>query len=191
MSDLQGLIADLTSGDDARAEASIPALTVLGETAIESLLELLDAPIPDRRWWAVRALAAFPQASAGDGLCRALRDPDISVRQCAAVGLREQPTPKALTPLIDALRDPDRLLRRTAGDALAALGPEASAALAKASKDPDPSVRIEAVRALAQMRHPDAIEPLFRAIDDPSSVVVHWAEEGLDRLGIGMIFFKP
>jgi HEAT repeat protein len=52
-------------------------------------------------------------------------------------------------------------------------------------------VRIEVVRALAKMQHPDAIGPLFRSIDDPSSLVQHWAEEGLDRLGIGMAFFQP
>ncbi len=191
MADLEGLLLDLTSGDDVRAEAAVPALTALGKQAIDALLELLGSPITDRRWWAVRALAAFRQPAAHASLCRALQDPEAVVRQCAAIALRKNPFSGAVPPLIEALRDPDRLVRRAAGDALAAVGPTAVDGLAEASKDTDPAIRIEAVRALAKMRQSNAIGPLFSALDDPSSIVAHWAEEGLDRLGIGMMFFKP
>ncbi len=191
MANLDQLIADLTSGDDARAEAAVPALTVHGDRALAALLDASDSPIADRRWWIVRALAEFPHEAAGEALIDALSDPDDAVRHCASLGLKQNPRPEAVPVLVDLLGASDRMLSRLAADALAALGAEAVPALDRAARDDDPAVRIEAVRALANMRHPDAIGPLFKSIDDPSSVVTHWAEEGLDRLGIGMEFFSP
>jgi hypothetical protein len=41
------------------------------------------------------------------------------------------------------------------------------------------------------MQEPETIAALFRAIDDPSSIVSHWAEQGLEDLDIGMVFFEP
>ena len=82
-------------------------------------------------------------------------------------------------------------MARLAGDALIALGQDAISALDEASQSEDPAVRIEAVRALAKMRHPQTISALFKAVEDASSIVVHWAEQGLDDLGVGMIFFEP
>ena len=38
---LEALLADLTSGDEARAEASVPQLAALGETIIPSMQALL------------------------------------------------------------------------------------------------------------------------------------------------------
>jgi HEAT repeat protein len=192
MAELAQLLEDLSSEDEDRAQAAIPALSVKGAAAIERLTELLDSPIADRRWWATYALSVFKaEPEAQRAVIRMLRDPDNAVQQCAALGLKHNPTPDALVPLMDTLRSKDRLTSRLAGDALAALGAQAVPLLAEASQDTSPAVRIEAVRALAEMRHPDAIGPLFKCIDDPSSVVTHWAEEGLDRLGIGMMFFNP
>lgn len=191
MADIEQLIADLTSGNDSRAQAAVPALTVRGEDAIGPLVEALDKPVADQRWWIVRALAEFDHPAAREALARALRDSDPSVQQCAALGLKHNPSTEAIPALVGHLSAEDRLLARLAADALAAVGPEAVAALDQAARDSDPAVRIEAVRALAIMGHPDAIGPLFKSIDDPSTMVTHWAEEGLDRLGIGMAFFSP
>ncbi|MGA9191453.1 MAG: HEAT repeat domain-containing protein [Anaerolineales bacterium] len=192
MAELDQLLEDLSSEDEDRAQAAIPALSVHGPAAIEALTQLLDSPIADRRWWATYALSAFKaEPEAQKAIIRMLRDPDNAVQQCAALALKHNPSLDALSQLLVALHSKDRLTARLAGDALAALGAPAVPQLAEASKDPMPAVRIEAVRALAEMRHPDAIGPLFKCIDDPSSVVTHWAEEGLDRLGIGMMFFNP
>ena len=186
------MIADLTSGDDEQAEGAVPLLAAFGDPAVEVLLSLLKSDNPDHRWWAVRALAEFEQPPAQDGLCRALsnRNPP-AVRQCAAMGLRQRPTAAALPILIDAMQEKDRILSRLAGDALAALGPEAIPALRKASRSTDPALRIEAVRALAIMKHQEAIDALFTVLDDPSSLVTYWAEKGLEDLGVGMLFFQP
>lgn len=191
MANVDQLIADLTSGDDARAQAAVPALTVHREDAIGALVEALDTPVADQRWWIVRALAEFDHPAARKALARALNDSDSSVQQCAALGLKRNPSAEAIPALIELLSAQDRLLARLAADALAAVGPEVVESLDHAARDSDPAVRIEAVRALAIMGHPDAIGPLFNSIDDPSTMVTHWAEEGLDRLGIGMAFFNP
>lgn len=192
MADLQNLLDDLASGDEDRAQAAVPALTMHGSKAVQALASLVRSPIADRRWWAAYALAAFQgDRLAQDLLIQTLEDSTDAVRQCAALALKQNPTASAVEPLVRLMRGHDRLAARLAGDALGAVGVAAVPALTRASKDPNPGVRIEAVRALAQMKHPDAIGPLFNCLDDPSSVVSLWAEEGLDRLGIGMIFFKP
>lgn len=191
MAALDQLIGDLTSGDDARAQAAVPALTVHGPDAARRLVEALNTPVADHRWWIVRALAEFDHPAAREALVSALSDAKVFVRQCAALGLKQNPATEAVPALVELLSEQDRLLARLAADALAAVGPEAVQALDGAARHSDPAVRIEAVRALAIMDHPDAIGPLFKSIDDPSTMVTHWAEEGLDRLGIGMAFFSP
>jgi HEAT repeat protein len=191
MASLEQLLADLTSGDDVRAEAAVPALTVHGVEAITALLNLLHHPSIDHRWWAVRALAEFKDSSAQAGIRRALADPQASVAQCAALALKGHPSPDSLNSLLLALTRGDRLLSRLAADAMAALGQEAIETLARLAQHDDPQVRIEAVRALADVRHPDAVGPLFLALGDSSQMVIHWAERGLTRLGMEMAFFSP
>jgi hypothetical protein len=185
------MLHELTSGDDARAESVVPDFVRLGEAALHSLTQLIESANPDHRWWALRTLTAMNFPMAQVLLRESLADPDPSVRQCAALGLREQASSSAIAPLIDALHDPDRLVARLAGDALIAIGTEAIPALSRSLRSSDPNVRIEAARALAGMKDPQISSALFSALDDPSRMVEYWAEQGLERLGIGMVFFKP
>ena len=74
---------------------------------------------------------------------------------------------------------------------MAALGEEAISPLTKALRDENPAVRIEAARSLAAIDDPAVIAPLFSALDDRSALVAHWAELGLERLGVGMVFYQP
>jgi len=185
------MLDELNSGDDTRAEAAVSELARFGEASIGPLMALLDSTIPDQRWWATRALAAHSAPEVWDGLQRALGDPVPAVRQCAALGLRQRPTPSIITALINALHDHDRLVARLAADALVAIGSLAITALTRIMEAPDPTVRIEAARALAIIEDPQTIHVLFTALNDSSHLVVHWAEQGLERLGVGMIFFKP
>jgi HEAT repeat protein len=188
---LEDLISDLTSGDDCRAEMAIPLLAQMGQEVLTTLLRLLDNPDPDIRWWAVRALAQFKQNSAGQGLLRALSDPDPSVRYCAALSLRLSPFPPAIPTLITLLEGTDRLLARLAGDTLTTHGKEAIPALSEALTSSDPAVRGETSRSLAKMEIQDALPALFSASEDPSPIVQYWIEEGFERLGVGMVLFKP
>lgn len=191
MPDLATLISDLTSGEDQRAEDAVPALADLGEPALHSLLHLLDNKDTDHRWWAVRSLAEFDSIAATQALCRSLSDPESSVRQCAALGLRQKPTPEAILPLSNALGGTDRLFNRLVGDALAACGKLAIPALERCLNSSDPAIRGDAARALALMEVPESIPVLFSAAEDPSTIVQYWIEEGFNRLGVGMVFFNP
>ena len=191
LQDLQSLLSDLTSGDDDRAEGVVPALSQYGELALKALFMLLDDKSADKRWWAVRALAEFDAPKVGESLSQALTDPDQSVRQCAAIALRHHPTPNAINLLVEALNNEDRLFARLSGDALAAIGKPAILALTQALQSANPSVRGEATRALALMEIPETIPILIDASEDPSTMVQHWIDEGLNRLGVGMIFFEP
>lgn len=191
MATLEQLLADLTSGDEDRAQAAVPPLAQQAEAALPSLLNLLTHPLADVRWWAARALATIHHVRSRAGLQRALSDPDAAVAQCAARALQDQPHPDSTEPLIVALASSDPLLSRLASAALAAIGSDAIPALAAAAKSPQSRIRMEATRALASVGHPQAIGPLFQGLDDPSQLVSHWAEEGLARLGVGMTFFPP
>lgn len=190
MTDLDQLIEDLKSDDEQRALRSIASLHLHNKRAIKALRDLQNSPEADHRWWATYGLSEFDDRESRAGLIEALYDPEITVRQCAALGLRLNPTTKAIDGLVTALQSSNLLLSQLAGDALAAIGPKSIRALQPLTRSPNPHVRIQAVRALARMNHPDAIGPLFSCLQDPSSMVAHWVEEGLDRLGVGMSFFK-
>lgn len=124
-------------------------------------------------------------------LIDALHDRHPTVRQAAALALRLRPLADAIPALITCLADEDRLLARLAGDALAACGSAATGALQQAAGDPEPAVRIGAVRALALNDDPGASAALYAALDDASGMVEHWATEGLERRGLGMVYFAP
>jgi HEAT repeat protein len=188
MSKVHALVGDLLSDDEARAEAAVAALARLGEPALDALLPLCESPEVDTRWWAVRAAAAHPDDRASRVLTTALEDEAPEVRQAAALGLRLHPSSDALPGLVRLLGEVDPLGARLASDALAALGGEALPALRTAAVDP--LLRPNAVRAMALMRAPAAIPDLFAALDDDSLLTRHWAERGLEDLGVGMVFFR-
>ena len=191
MDQLQDLLSELTSGDDERAEAAIPGLAAHGETAVEALRPLAMDPSADNRWWAVRALAEIPSRQAPGLLLTALGDEDIAVRQCAALGLRRQPHDLAVPALIAALKNPDHLLSNLAGDALTAIGAPAVPALLDVMQHGSQPDRLVAVRALAMIGDHRSIPVLFEALSEDSMLIEYWANEGLERMGVGMTFFKP
>jgi HEAT repeat protein len=190
--DLRHAVAELISGSDDRAEAATHKLAAMGERALDPLLALQSSQEDDHRWWATRALAALNTPLAGLALEQALKDDSPAVRQCAALALRHHPTPTAIPALIRALADDDRLAARLAADALTALGSLAIPALANALGSASPAARIEAVRALAAMEDPEAVPALYAAFQEGgSSLMEYWAEHGLQRLGLGMVYFSP
>ena len=191
MRPLSDLIAELNSGDDARAEAAALRFSQHGQAGLEAILQLHQSNDSDQRWWAIRALAPFQEDRAHRALVHSLNDPDQAVRYCAALALRESRPRTAIHPLIAALDSDDALFARLAADALAEIGPSALDPLAEAYRSSSAAVRLEAIRALSRMREPGAIPTLFQALEDPSPWVRYWAEEGLDQLGVGMRFFQP
>lgn len=198
MMTLDELLLELTSGDDERAEGAVRSLSGYGEAALDALRSMLASPDVDRRWWAVRALAEIPGGAAIPFIIQALSDEDPAVRQCAALGLCQQPdipddsVAEVVVPaLIEAMASNDALLARLAANALTCIGAAAVPALLDLlANSPDP-VRLEAARALALIGDTRAIPALFEALEDDSALMEYWANEGLERMGVGMVFFQP
>jgi HEAT repeat protein len=189
--------AELASGDDPRIEAAAVELAALGEQALPALHHLLsanddhDPRQADRHWWALRALAEIECPAARDALLQALADPDPGLRQCALLGLRLQPDERLLAQAPALLADSDALTASLAADALIALGKLATPALVMILQDAPQAARLQAVRALARIQDPRSIPVLFKALDEDSALVEYWASEGLEKMGVGMTFFKP
>ena len=189
--DIEPLVNELTSGDDEAAEAAAVKISVHGPGALPALQDLLVSPNPDTRWWAVRTVAEIRDPLVPPLLIEALNDADISVRQCAALGLRLQPYPQATPELVRALDANNRLYASLAADALIATGGAAVPALMNVMESGSHPARLEAVRALALIGDKRAIPVLFSALEENSALMEYWADEGLKRMGAGMVFFKP
>jgi HEAT repeat protein len=185
------ILDELSCGEDQRAEAALPHLAVWGPEVIEPLRERLSSPNAEVRWWAVRALAEVHDERVPDLLVSALSDPDKSVRWCAGLALRTHPSEKSAPALIARLSDEDALTRRLAGDALEAIGSPVVPQLIDVMQHGEHLARIEAVRALAKIGDQRAIPALFEALDDNSALIEYWASEGLEKMGVGMLFYKP
>jgi len=190
MTDLSRLLADLVSGDEQRAQSAVAPLAALGEAAWPDLRGLMDSSDPDRRWWALCVLAQNERPPL-DWLRGGLQDVNAEVRQCAALGLCGHPHEQAVAGLVAALGDPDGLVSHLAVAALNALGAAAVPALIEALEDDRPAVRLNATRALAGIADPRAIPGLMSALERDSALQQYWAEAGLERLGLDMLYFKP
>jgi HEAT repeat protein len=187
---LQDLLHDLTSGNESRAEAAVSALIDHGEEAIPAILDLTRSSDVDERWWALRVLAQSPQAQAG-WLVPFLSDPAREVRQCAALGLAIKPDVEAIQSLVQALSDEDSMVSSLAVNALVKVGKPAVPSLIEVVKDGAQSARIHALRALAEIRDHRAIPIMMKVMEEDSVLLQHWAKEGLDRLGLDMVYIKP
>jgi HEAT repeat protein len=190
VSQLQNLLDDLKSGDEERAERAVTELIELGKDAIPSLLDLTESSDVDTRWWALRTLAESP-------LCRTewlvpflINDPAPEVRQCAALGLAEKPNENAIKPLVHALSDEDGMLSSLAANALVRIGGAAVPALIETVTSGAQSARIHALRALAEIKDHRAIPIMMKVMQEDSALLQHWAKEGLDGLGLDMVYIK-
>lgn len=185
------LVAEFTCGSDQRAELAALQLSAAGSQGLETIGELLADQNPEVRWWATRSLADLQRTGAIPLLLKALNDSDPGVQQCAALALRGQPDVRAIPQLVSLSGAEDRLLSRLAGDALIAIGEDAVPALIEVMESGPQPARLEAVRALASIGDTRAIPALIKALDQESAVMEHWAEQGLEKMGVGTIFFEP
>ena len=187
---LDELLVDLTSGDETRAENAVPGLVAFGEDAFPALRDMLDSTNADQRWWALRTLAQSPRAQT-EWLLPLLEDSSVEVRQAAALGLCSHPDEAAVKPLVRALSDEDAMVSELARNALVVIGKPAVSFLLEVPKDAPQKVRINALRALAEIVDYGAIPTLMAALEEDSAMLGHWAEEGLERLGLNMLYLKP
>ena len=192
MSDpLEVFLQCIAAGDDARTEDATLALKPLGDVTLPTLRELLADPDVDRRWCAARALAALDTPAARELLIATLDDPDRDVRACAVYGLGELQAEEAVPGLMVRLADASPLVCRVAADSLARIGAPAAPALITALGEGETLTRIGAARALSIIQPKEAIPVLFAALDDPSATVTYYAEQALERMGVGLVLFRP
>ena len=180
-------LAAVAGGDDERAEALTLLLT---PQDAPQLLALARSEDPDRRWWALRALAQVGDADAAPVLAEALADPDPAIRAVAAMALASlcARAPDGVTPLLprlaQLLADDEGLVRQAAGDALARCGEPAAPLLAEALDSPEEGVRVRAAHALHRLRSVSTAPALFRHLNDPNPLVRHHVYETLDEMGL-------
>ena len=53
------------------------------------------------------------------------------------------------------------------------------------------SARIHAMHALSEIADPRAIRPMIEAMSEESAMLHYWAEAGLERMGVNMVYLKP
>jgi HEAT repeat protein len=181
---------DLLSGDETRAEGAVSPLIELGEQAIPALIDLTRSADADQRWWGLRVLAGSPHGRI-EWLVPFLEDPTPEVRQCAVLGLAIRPDEAAIQPLIRALSDEDSMVGNLAVNSLVKIGKVAVPALIEAIQSGPRGVRIQALRALAEIRDHRAIPVMMQVMAEDSALLQYWAKEGLERLGLDMVYIKP
>jgi HEAT repeat protein len=162
----------------------------MDDAAIPALLDLTKTSDVDVRWWALRALASTPHCGA-ELLISFLNDPAPEVRQCAALGLAIKADASATEPLVRALSDEDSMTSSLAANALIKIGTAAVPSLIEAVKTGKQSQRIHALRALAEIKDHRAIPVMMQVMQEDSALLQHWAQEGLERLGLDMVYIKP
>ena len=187
---MQKLLAELLSGDDTRAENAIPAIVDLGAAVIPALVDLTHSADVDSRWWAVRTLAASPHTRTED-LIPLLSDSAPEVRAATALALCSHPHESAVDALIKTLADKDSLTAGLAGTALVKIGTPSVPALLQVMVDAPVGVKILILRALSEIRDHRAIPVMMKSLSEDSALLQYWAQEGLERLGLNMVYIKP
>jgi HEAT repeat protein len=189
---MKELLEDLTSGDDARAEKSIIQLIELGNAAIQPLIDLTRSENADTRWWAVRALAVSPHALTSH-LIPLLSDSSSDVRAAAALAILNHPHEEAVDALVQTLYDKDSLTAGLAGNALTKIGKPSVPSLLKVMDEAETNIRIIAIRALVEIKDHRAIPTMMKCLnnENESAVIQYWAVQGLDKLGLDMVYINP
>ena len=187
---LEELVEKFTCGDDSQAEESARILSNLGKSVIPELMGLLGSAVEDKRWWAVRTISAMEDIPE-DIFVKMLSDDSVEVRKCAALSIFHHPTPNAIEKLLELISDKDPLMSNLAANALISIGSESVPGLLKKLNSLKGLGRIEAYRAIANIVDANTIPILMDGLKDDSHIINYWAEEGLTKLGLDMVYIKP
>jgi hypothetical protein len=195
---VRGLYLLQAAAGDERALVRLHAVRGVGSLAhLEpvSSLEVLhrvasEDRVSDARAAAQTALAAYLARSRAEAAAKASapvppRVPALAMRALAPDELRAAATAAGLDELLAALGDPRSEIRRNAVRVLALQGAAAAGgapALALATRDADPTIRLESVRAIGALGA-GAGAALVRALGDADSAVVAAAEAALAEQG--------
>jgi HEAT repeat protein len=167
-------------------KAAVERLTALEDAAgpVRALVAALaDGENPGRRNAALEALTRFGSAAV-PGLVEASHAGDVDVRKQAVDALAAIAAPAAAKRLIELLDDPDANVRAAAAEALGALDGQGAATClsARAVSDPEPLVRLSALRSLARLEVSLPVVELSAALADPllrpaAYLLLGWSED--------------
>ena len=170
--------------------AAVDNISALGTKALPALFKLLDESDPNKRWWAIRVLSAIPDPEVPETQASSQRS---GLHHTAMRSFRSEPAAKCeYHPGFDTdVKCQDRLVARLSADALIAIGGPAVTDLIEILENGPQSSQVKSARALAVIGDTRAIPAMFAAWEDGSALIRHWIEQGFERMGVGMQFFKP
>jgi HEAT repeat protein len=192
---MDDLLQAILSGQDERASVALPALAAIDHARVVSELagQLLEANA-DGRWWIARTLATISTPQSAATLIQMLNDPDSDVRACAALALGELHTitgEESAEALAAHLADESAHVAEVCTAALGRIGAAAVPTLLRALEQGVPVERIRAAKALAPIESHEAIPALVQALDDGDAIVTFYAQDALERMGVGMVLLQP
>lgn len=166
---VRALVAALADGENSgRRNAALEGLTRFGNAAVPALLEASHAPDVDVRKQVVDALGAIGASSAAERLIQLLDDADPNVRAAAAEALGALGTQGVETRLLGCVeRDPEPLVRLSALRSLAKLRSSLPVARLQAALA-DPLLRPAAFAVLGASDDPAAWELLVKGLSGPA-----------------------
>ena len=135
------------------------------------------------RFYAAHALGEIADPKATDALLAALRDAEWSVRDEAAWALRQTGDARIAAPLAAMLKEKHAPVTHIVWLLQQVGGKQAVAPLAALLADRETETRMRAVNALSELRAPQGIDPLVRALKDGDPGIRRAAAEGLLRIG--------
>jgi HEAT repeat protein len=188
--EIESLLEELVCGDDARADFAAIKLAEFGESVEPSIRQKLESKDADTRWWAIRTFAQMKKPPM-ELVLQGLTDSSTEVQQCAILAICHHPDVIAIPMLLKLISGQESTMCHLTASALIAIGKESIPGLLTLLPDLSDVSRIEAVRAIAYIEDPRAIPVLKAGMDEDSVIINYWAEEGLDRLGLGMVYLNP
>ncbi len=165
------LIAAMTRDDIGDRIRAADELLRQGKAAILPLTELLGHANPAVRGAAAELLGSIGDPAAIDGLDRASRDPEWTVRYSAVTALGRIRHARAAEPLAHALQDEDEKVAAAAAAALERLGEAAVNPLFDLLSSRQPLLRVRAIDVLGRLRHRGAWQRLLAGLRDSSTWV--------------------
>ena len=181
--DLAPALADKTASPDPLVRARVAELLARfpGETARDTLVQLLADPNKAVRQAALEGLAGLGMAVPVAPVCQLLADPDMTVQTKAIETLVALRHPDTVKHLITLLQDESEYLRRAAVEVLNEVGDQrAIKDLLNALRDADWWVKVRAADALGKIGGPKVFDAVLSLIGDPDEFMRRTAVEILN-----------
>ena len=177
------LIEILQDDSEYIRRAAVEVLNEIGDQ--RAIKDLLNA-MRDKDWWvkvrAADALGTIGGPRVVEAILALINDKDEFLRRTAVEILNSVKDERAVAHLIGALKDPDWWVRERAADALANLGDKNAVPALIEMLQAQPESAAVAIKALAQLQDPTAIDPIVTALKTQDIKVKKEAMHALKEL---------